>query len=822
MASELRKLAGDAEMSRDEMIAANPLEPFLRQRGYDLRQSGNNWRTNACPVTQHQRWHRPVTVDWQKNLWHCNDCKVGGTVIDWVMHEKNVTAAEAMRELAGGLKVSEPVARFVNTSPSQLGKASAAKHNVTFDWSRNCVAPLTPKELIRLGNERWYSRQFCTWLYEKKYVGLVHGDFAFPVRDDGNILAAHYRVKAKQVGEKDDWFYFPTGIGARPFVIGDLTKAKQVHIGESQWDMLALADRTDLYLNQTQAFIATRGAGNAALCNGLIPEGVSVLAWPQNDEAGKRWLDDLSTKVPVQVARAMVPEQFKDVNEWTKAGASAEDIYAAIFRNELVEKPGIAERFSETETDGANREEPIEAAEPFPLHCLPPLIEAMAKQVCATERVPESLVGCCALGISSASIGAGLAVQSASNRVTHGNIYLLASAESGSGKSETFRHMAKPFQQFEMDRIKRWKELDRPDAVAKRELLEVDIKQCKKQYAKKHDVSIGEEVKKFELEMEELQKRLDPPTLSCEDVTTEKLADLLSKNAEQLASLSPDALSTVNILLGRYNKLDRTDEGLYLKAYSGDPCVIHRMSRDPISLETPCLTALWLTQPDKVGSLLDERSLNEGGFIPRILACHTNCEPREIGKNPPSISSSVEKAYAGLIFSLLDTYRLAHERFTIVPTSEALEALNDHHDAIVKRRLGELRDVTSYAARWNEQAWRIAVCLHAGTHGSRAHEQPVSLETAQRAIALADWFAAEQLRILNAGRTQRKMERLQTLRELIVQQYNGAATLRTLQRNNGFEPAETRELAAKFPEKLVIERHETGGRPSEIVSVSKK
>jgi len=112
--------------------------------------------------------------------------------------------------------------------------------------------------------------------------------------------------------------------------------------------------------------------------------------------------------------------------------------------------------------------------------------------------------------------------------------------------------------------------------------------------------------------------------------------------------------------------------------------------------------------------------------------------------------------------------------------------------------------------------------LHAGTHGGQAHEQPVSLETAQRAIALADWFAAEQLRILNAGRTQRKIERLQRLKELIVQQYNGAVTLRTLQRNNGFEPAETRELAVKFPGSLVIEKRETGGRPSEIVSLPKK
>jgi hypothetical protein len=245
------------------------------------------------------------------------------------------------------------------------------------------------------------------------------------------------------------------------------------------------------------------------------------------------------------------------------------------------------------------------------------------------------------------------------------------------------------------------------------------------------------------------------------------------------------------------------------------------MSRDPIFLKSPCLTALWLTQPDKLQSLLDERSLNEGGLIPRILACHTNCGPREIGKNPPSISISVEKAYAGVIFCLLETYRLAHESFRIAPTSEALRTLNDHHDAIVKKRREELRDVTSYAARWNEQAWRIAVCIHAGTHGSQAHEQPVSVETAQRAIALADWFAEEQLRILNAGRMQRRIERLQRLMELIVEQYNGKATLRALQRNNGFDPDETRQLAAQFKGQLVIEKLETGGRPSEIVKLYK-
>ena len=193
-----------------------------------------------------------------------------------------------------------------------------------------------------------------------------------------------------------------------------------------------------------------------------------------------------------------------------------------------------------------------------------------------------------------------------------------------------------------------------------------------------------------------------------------------------------------------------------------------------------------------------------------------------IGKNPPSISISVEKAYAGLIFGLLETYRVAKERFTIKPTSEALEALNNHHDAIVKRRRGELRDVTSYAARWNEQAWRITVCLHAGKHGNQAHEHPVNLETTRRGIALADWFAEEQLRILNACRMERKTARLKKLKELIIECYGGAATLRDLDKSNNFKQDEVRELASRFPDILVIEKRVTGGRPSEIVSIIKK
>ena len=98
----------------------------------------------------------------------------------------------------------------------------------------------------------------------------------------------HYRIKCP--GEKDDWIYKPTGVGVRLFVIGNLVEAEQVHIFESQWDMLAFMDRTNLYLNQHHAFIATRGSSNTAPLKELIPGDASVLAWPQNDESGRHGL----------------------------------------------------------------------------------------------------------------------------------------------------------------------------------------------------------------------------------------------------------------------------------------------------------------------------------------------------------------------------------------------------------------------------------------------------------------------------------------------------------------------------------------------------
>jgi Protein of unknown function (DUF3987) len=513
---------------------------------------------------------------------------------------------------------------------------------------------------------------------------------------------------------------------------------------------------------------SAHGANSAHKSDWQPLAGREVVILPDNDAEGRAYaqtvaqiLSRLSPPAAVRIVELPGLPSKGDCVDWLDARDSqtSEAITAELLA--LVKNAEVIRDARNGKSDSTELPEAAQA-QPFPLHCLPPGCEAMARAVCETVRVLESLPGCCVLGILSAAVGAGLQVRSGANRVTRGNLYILPSAESGSGKSETFRHLAKPFLQFEAERWKTWKVEILPGLLAERDILESEIDNLKKQAGKADDAvergEIRSQLEEKKAALEEIEIKLRAPVLTCEDITSQKLAELLAHNAEQLASLSADASEIVNVLLGRYNKLDRTDASVYLKAFTGDYCKVDRKNSEPVLLQSPCLSALWLTQPDKLESLLAERSLSDGGLIPRILTCHTHCDAREIVKDAPEIPASVENDYTNLVRTLIETYRLADEPFTIELTSEALDAMNAHYNAIVKRRRSDLRDVTIYAARWNEQAWRIAVCLHAGLHGAHAHEHTLELDTAKRAIELADWFAAQQLEILSASREKARRE----------------------------------------------------------------
>ena len=457
-------------------------------------------------------------------------------------------------------------------------------------------------------------------------------------------------------------------------------------------------------------------------------------------------------------------------------------------------------------------------AKPFPVDCLPPPFKAMALAIAETERTPLSLAGCCVLGILSGSIGAGLKVESGPSRFTRGNLFLLVSAQSGSGKSESFRHAAQPFIEFEKETFANWKTSTLPGLSAEKDLLESEIKKLMTKGGQKDDPlerhNLKSQLEEKKADLAKTEALMTAPTLSVEDVTTEKLAVLLRDNGEQLLSMSPDAGAIVNNLLGRYSKADRTDEGIYLKAFSGDYCRVDRQSREPVALVAPCLTALWLTQPDKIETLLGEKSLTDGGLIPRFLVCHTNAQPLRIMDDAAGIAPETSTAYRGAVRCLLETYRLATEARTIQPSPEARRALDDYFNRIVGRRLGDLGDVTTFAARWGEQAWRIAVCLHAGEWGAQAHEQAIEPTTAFNAIELAEWFAEQQLEILSGGRAKASADLRDRVLSLLADKKEGVCARDVLRARIKPSADEVRQLLETLEAEGVLtgrDEHPEGG-----------
>ena len=472
--------------------------------------------------------------------------------------------------------------------------------------------------------------------------------------------------------------------------------------------------------------------------------------------------------------------------------------------------------------------EPDAVPPPFPLHCLPLAVQAMAEAVCATVRVPASLAGPVALGILSGCVGAGLEVESGPSRTSRPNLYLLVSAASGSGKSEAMRLLATPLLAREQAAVEVHRRAALPNVLADVEMLEAEIGTLKKAAAKL-DRADAEARTRLRIHIGEnkaaratAEAAMQPPVLVVENVTTEKLAVMLSQRGETLFSLSGDAGSIVNNLLGRYLK-EGTDESLYLKSWTGEGERVDRQGRESVTLHRPCLAVLWLTQPDKVERLLSKPALTDGGLLPRFLLCHSGCEPQEMtedGDGASGVPAEVSAAWEELVGGLLDAYRLRVAPAAVVrPTDAAAALFREHFNASVRRyHAGELRDVNAFRARWTEQGWRIALCLHASLHLADADKRELAEDTARRALEIADWFTRQQLAILANGRAEQTQIRLESLCAKLAS-HGGVATLRDLRGRNGFDEVEVRSLAVAFPTRIKVETRvggAKGGRPSEL------
>jgi P4 family phage/plasmid primase-like protien len=230
--------------------------------------------------------------------------------------EQGKTDGEILKSFNGAVK-----------SPAPRGK--------TFDWQK-CVAALTDEEKSNLADWRGLSPDFVDWLHREKVAGIHAGHIAFAVHKAGRVVGCHYLADRNQ----KLWKYYPTGNGTQPLVFGEPGRAVYVLCFESQWDAFAVMDKLGWHLNPPAdyAVFITRGADNGKLIKGQCAPDAAVFAFVQNDKpdekgkfAAEMWLADVASHAGCKkVLRVATPAEFKDANEWIKAGAGEAEIETAI------------------------------------------------------------------------------------------------------------------------------------------------------------------------------------------------------------------------------------------------------------------------------------------------------------------------------------------------------------------------------------------------------------------------------------------------------------------------------------------------------------
>ena len=184
---------------------------------------------------------------------------------------------------------------------------------------------------------------------------------------------------------------------------------------------------------------------------------------------------------------------------------------------------------------------------------------------------------------------------------------------------------------------------------------------------------------------------------------------------------------------------------------------------------------------------MGNRQLMEGGFLARCLVTKVATSLEHLSAEIPSLELKAE--YHKSIQDLASTFRLSPVIATVDTTPGGRQLLVDYYNQVIDRRRMAVTDIDSFAARHCEQACRLALLLHAARWGVEAAKHDIDEETVRNAIILAEWFAREQM-ILVQGAQEAETARILTGIERFAAQHPEGFTVRELQRLRIVEKAE--------------------------------
>lgn len=282
------------QIDRDQILRDHPLIEYCQSRDMEFRRMGGELYAR-CPF--HDDGKRPnFRVNEDKELWHCDVCGVGGSVIDLVSRLENISIGEAMAKLSGR-EMSRPAPRSTQkpTSKKDIEEQPDLKLVATYDYTDE------NGKLI-----------FQALRYDPKTFRQR--------RPDG----------------KGGWVWNLDGVTRVLFNLPQILKNDNIFIVEGEKDACQLRD---------VGFCATTNVGGAgrwleSYCAAL--KGKSVVLCGDNDPKGEEHMEKVLGMLgdkPKSVRQIRMPAGVKDVSDFIALFSDKKEAVSTLL--EMVDKSDV-------------------------------------------------------------------------------------------------------------------------------------------------------------------------------------------------------------------------------------------------------------------------------------------------------------------------------------------------------------------------------------------------------------------------------------------------------------------------------------------------
>lgn len=263
-------------VTREEILAEHLLVSHLEAIGVKLRGQGNERTATRCAGHQHKPDHWCVTVNVQSQIWHCNDCDTGGSVVDWIAIERGVNPISIFKEFAAGL----------SQQPDRNDAPAKGRIVATYDYTDE------------------------------------HGELLYQV-----VRLEPKSFRQRQPVGHGEWQWNMEGAVRVPYRLPEVLKADLVIVCEGEKDVESL---------RKLGYVATCNVGGAgkwleAYADTL--KGRNVVVIPDNDVAGKNHAVQVIASLSGRAVSAKLvpmPVPHKDASDFIAAAKSPETAKAAI------------------------------------------------------------------------------------------------------------------------------------------------------------------------------------------------------------------------------------------------------------------------------------------------------------------------------------------------------------------------------------------------------------------------------------------------------------------------------------------------------------